>query len=189
MTKNSGGAATGNLRRNRKTIGLALLLLLGGSLWAAAEAPTDGLSRWFGSRRWKALGGVNAPGYHVIDQRSMWDCGYAALATLVVPEARARAVFDSLVKAVPPPPGGVTVGDLEHISAQLGLPLVGHPVQGLSWLEPPPPYLVLLSEHHFVTVIAGSQDMVVIADPAAGVFALTHDHLALLHPIAVLTNR
>jgi hypothetical protein len=181
----------GGTHRGRRRIVIACLLffMLAGSLWVMAFPPLGGLSQHIGARQWTALGGVEARGYQLVKQHSLWDCGYAALATILEPAEVGAAMFDSLTVSAPPPPGGVTVGALEALGAKYGMPLVGRSVVDESWLGEQPPYIILLAEHHFVAVVHRDHHGAVVADPGAGVFAVSLDSLVTLRPLAVLTRQ
>ena len=172
-----------------RPLAATILLTAAGSFWLILGP----LPRWIGSAfpsmRWKDLGGRAYPEAPVVRQRHTWDCGYAALATLLSGEdgSDGEKVYDSLRAILPLRVGGASVADLSFLAQRFGRSLEARYATDSSWARSKPPYLLLLTERHYIEVVRAEGDSVTIADPEIGGVKLPVRHLLGIHPLVILT--
>lgn len=172
----------------RRRVAAAILLAVGGVLWLICGPAPRWFVSAFASKRWTSLGAIAAPDMRIVRQRHTWDCGYAALATLLAPGAAGERVYDSLRALRPLRVGGASVADLEYLAGRFGTSLQGRYVVDSSWSREVPPYLLLLTERHFVEVVGDEGDSVIIADPEVGGVKLLRRRFLGLRPLVILAD-
>lgn len=174
--------------RSMRRIAGGLLALTAGVLVALLLSSSSSIRELGGVRLWRQYGASPLP-IPVTRQTSWWDCGQAALANLLEATGHQGITVDSMLVLLPVKPAGTTVGELETASRQLGVDLQGRRVGDTTWLQHPTPFILLLSERHYVVVLSIDDTALLIADPAAGMFRLPRVLAGQVGPIAVLVAR
>ena len=108
-------------------------------------------------------------------QRHEWDCGIAAVATLLRLEGL-DVSYDSVARGVMANEHGVSMASLAGVAARLGRPLDGYRLRSLAALGIDDPWIALINSAyagHYVVVSSRTAEAVVVLDPRAGVRRLS----------------
>lgn len=159
-------------RQLRAVALLSAVLLFVGACAAVAHDPAATM-RAVGMVRIAASGGRYAGLDATVLQRTSWDCGPAALASLARHLGVQTPTLDEIGRRAGTTPAGTSLGGLVRAARTLGI--AGHAVRvdSSNRASVPLPIVAWVHRGHFVTVIARTaDDRVDVLDPQIGRYSL-----------------
>ena len=115
-----------------------------------------------------------ASGRELLLQRTLWDCGPAALHNLLVSLDAPTPGPEALARTSGTGAGGTTLAGLVRSARALGVPLRVRRPSAQQLASLPGPYLAWLREGHFVTVLsADSAGRLTVHDPGLGAYRVS----------------
>lgn len=159
-------------RQLRALAALSLALVVMGACTAVLHAPAATL-RGIGMMRIAASGGRAAGMQDVVLQRTSWDCGPAALASLATHLGVPSPTLDEIGRRAGTTPAGTTLGVLVRAARSLGIEARAVRVDTSARASVALPILAWVHRSHFVAVVAREGgNRVVILDPQIGRYSL-----------------